>query len=148
MRDIATDKGPTDVLHHMVLPEIAAALVAAGIIARLFATAMLDVLNEDFVDAMRARGLKRLATIRRVTWNALPPLLTIAGLQLAYLISGVVFVETIFNWPGLGLLVFQSITRRDLPVIQAAMLLSAAVFVVLNAAIDITHRLIDPRIEF
>lgn len=148
IRDPSGDGGPVDLLRHILLPGVAAALVPAGIIARLFASSMLDVMGEDFVEALRARGLRQRAVMKHVVWNTMPPLLTIAGLQLGYLLGGVIFVETIFNWPGIGMLVFQSVTQRDLPVIQGAVLFSAGLFVLLNLAVDILHRVIDPRLGF
>jgi peptide/nickel transport system permease protein len=136
-----------DLFSHVFLPAIASALVPAGIIARMFRSTVIDVMSMDFIDAMRARGLKE----RKILWhafhNTLPTLLTIAGLQLGYLLGGVIFVETVFSWPGLGLLVYQSITQRDLPVIQAGVIVSAFAFVLINVIVDALHAVIDPRVR-
>jgi peptide/nickel transport system permease protein len=136
-----------DLLSHVILPAVASALVPAGIIARMFRSTVIDVMSMDFIDAMRARGLKE----RKILWhafhNTLPTLLTIAGLQLGYLLGGVIFVETVFSWPGLGLLVYQSITQRDLPVIQAGVIISAFAFVLINVIVDALHAVIDPRVR-
>jgi peptide/nickel transport system permease protein len=139
--------GFSDLASHALLPAVASALVPAGIIARMFRSTVIDVMSMDFIDAMRARGL----TERRILWHAFhnttPTLLTILGLQLGYLLGGVIFVETVFAWPGLGLLVYQSISQRDLPVIQAGVIISALAFVLLNVIVDALHALIDPRVR-
>lgn len=136
-----------DLFKHIVLPGVSAALVPAGIIARMFRSVVIDVMSMDFIDSMRARGLSE----RKILWhafhNTMPTLLTIAGLQLGYLLGGVIFVETIFAWPGLGLLVYQSITQRDLPVIQAGVIVSALAFVLINLIVDALHATIDPRVR-
>lgn len=136
-----------DLLWHAVLPAVTAGLVPAGVIARIFRASLLDVLGQDFVEALRARGLPPWRVLWHAAHNTLPSLLTVAGLQIGYLLGGVVFVETIFSWPGLGLLVYQSITARDLPVIQAGVLVSALVFVLANLLVDAAHALVDPRIR-
>lgn len=136
-----------DLLNHLVLPAITAALVPAGIIARMFRSSVLDVMSMDFVEALTARGLPRHRVMRHAFHNTVPSLLTVAGLQIGYLLGGVVFVEAVFAWPGVGLLVYQSISQRDLPVIQAGVLVSAFAFVLLNLVVDTLHGVIDPRIR-
>ncbi|MFN0030104.1 MAG: ABC transporter permease [Acidimicrobiales bacterium] len=136
-----------DLLHHLWLPGISAALVPLGIIARMVRSSMLDALSADFVEALRARGIPELKVRWHAFHNALPSVLTIAGLQVGYLLGGVIFVEIVFSWPGLGLVVFQSISQRDLPVIQAGVLVSALAFVVINLMVDALHGLMDPRIR-
>ncbi|HXV93530.1 MAG TPA: ABC transporter permease [Pseudonocardia sp.] len=147
MYDPSGDQGLQDLLNHLVLPAVTAALVPAGIIARMFRSSVLDVMSMDFVEALRARGLSRRRVMVHAFHNTVPSLLTVAGLQIGYLLGGVVFVEAVFAWPGIGLLVFQSITQRDLPVIQAGVLLSAFAFVLLNLIVDALHGLVDPRIR-
>lgn len=136
-----------DLISHLFLPALAAALVPMGILARMFRAALLDAMGQDWVEALRARGLPQRRVMRHVWHNALPSVLTIAGLQFGYLLSGVVFVETVFSWPGLGLLVFDSISQRDVTVIQAGVLLSALAFVLVNVAVDVAHAFIDPRVR-
>lgn len=136
-----------DLLNHIVLPGVTAALVPAGIIARMFRSTVIDVMSMDFIDSMRARGLSEWRILRHAFHNTLPTLLTIAGLQLGYLLGGVVFIETVFSWPGIGLLVYQSISQRDLPVIQAGVIVSALAFVVINVVVDALHATIDPRVR-
>ncbi len=99
----------------------------------------------DFIDSYRSRGLGEWRILRHAFHNTLPTLLTVAGLQLGYLLGGVIFVETVFAWPGLGELVYNSISKRDLPVIQSGVMLSALAFVVINVIVDVLHGLIDPR---
>jgi peptide/nickel transport system permease protein len=137
--------GWADLLRHLVLPGVTAAIVPAGIIARMFRSAVIDVMGMDFIEALRARGLSETRILKHAFHNTLPTLLTIAGLQLGYLLGGVVFVETVFSWPGLGLLVYHSISERDLPVIQAGVIVSALAFVVVNVIVDVAQALIDPR---
>ncbi|MDT3441443.1 MULTISPECIES: ABC transporter permease [unclassified Pseudofrankia] len=136
-----------DLMNHLILPAVTAALVPAGIIARMFRSSVLDVMGMDFIEALRARGLSE----RRILWHAFhnttPSLLTVAGLQIGYLLGGVVFVEAVFSWPGIGQLVYLSISQRDLPVIQAGVLVSAFAFVLLNLIVDALHGLIDPRVR-
>lgn len=137
----------SDLANHVVLPALAAALVPMGILARMFRAALLDALSQDWVEALRARGIPRAKILRHVVHNSLPTVLTVAGLQFGYLLSGVVFVETIYSWPGIGLLVFQSISQRDVAVIQAGVLVSALAFVVANLVVDVVHGMVDPRVQ-
>ena len=138
--------GLTDSLRHLVLPALTAAVVPLGIIARTQRAALLDVGVAGLTESLRARGLGRVRVMAHALHNTLPSLLTVAGLQFGYLLSGVVFVEIIFSWPGLGLRVFEAISQRDLPVIQAGVMISALAFVVMNLVVDVLHAVIDPRI--
>jgi peptide/nickel transport system permease protein len=139
--------GVGDLLEHLILPALAAALTPMGIVARMYAVSLGDVLSQEFVGALRARGLARAAVVRHAMHNAVPSLLTITGLQVGYLLGGVLFVETIFSWPGLGLLVYQTISSRDMAVIQAGVLVSAVVLVLVNVLVDTVHGLVDPRVR-
>jgi len=139
--------GVGDLLWHGFLPALTSALVPAGMIGRVFRASLLDALGMDFVEALRARGLSTNRILFHAVHNTLPSLLTMAGLQVGYLLGGVVFVETIFSWPGLGELLFNSISSRDLPVIQAGVLVSAAAFVLVNIVVDSAHALIDSRVR-
>jgi len=141
------DKSFGDLLHHLFLPAFTASLVTCGLLARMFRSSLLDVMGQDWLEAMRSRGLSKRRIAGHVVHNSLPPMLTIAGLQFGYLLSGVVFVETIFNWPGLGLLIYQSIAQRDIAVIQAGVLIAAFVFVLVNLAVDIVYGFVDPRVR-
>lgn len=136
-----------DLLWHGFLPALTAGLVPAGVIARVFRSSLREVMAMEFIEALRARGLSERRILVHAVHNTAPSLLTIAGLQIGYLLGGVVFVETIFSWPGLGLLLFQSISSRDLPVVQAGVLISALAFVLLNIVVDTAHALIDSRVR-
>jgi peptide/nickel transport system permease protein len=106
------------------------------------------VLNQGYIRVARAKGVPR----RRILWrhalrNALPPIATISGLQLGYLLGGALFTEVVFAWPGLGNQLYYAITARDVPVVQGAVLLIALVFVLVNLAIDILNAFLDPRVR-
>ncbi|WP_436772508.1 ABC transporter permease [Yinghuangia sp. YIM S09857] len=141
------ETGIADLLHHAFLPALTASLVCAGVLARMCRATLLDTMSEDFVEALRARGLPERRVVAHALHNTVPSLLTVAGLQLGYLVGGVVFVETVFSWPGIGLLVYQSISTRDLPVIQAGVLLTAVALVVANLLVDAARALLDPRLR-
>jgi peptide/nickel transport system permease protein len=134
-------------LRHLVLPAVAAGLAPMGVIARVFRASLLEVMSQDFVASLRSRGLSRVTVVRRAIRNTLPSLFTIAGLQLGFLLGGVIFVETIFSWPGLGQIVYQAIAQRDFTVIEAGSLILAVAFVILNLMADTAHGLVDPRVR-
>ena len=148
MQNMAGDGGLIDVLRHLVLPTVTTALAPAAIITRMARSSVIDVLGQTHVRVARAKGLRRGALWRRhVILNALPPILTIAGLQLGYLLGGVLLTEVVFAWPGLGSLLYDSITARDIPVIQATTLLIALSFVLTNIVIDLLNAMLDPRLR-
>jgi peptide/nickel transport system permease protein len=139
--------GPGDLLEHLLLPAVAAAITPMGIVARMYAVSLSGVLEQEFVGNLRARGLTQRAVVRHAMHNAIPSLLTITGLQVGYLLGGVLFVEVIFSWPGIGQLVYQAISTRDMPLIQAGVLLSAVVLVLVNVVVDTAHAAVDPRVR-
>ena len=148
MYDVIDPGGVRDVLRHLVLPTIATAAAPAAIITRMVRTSMAEILAQDFVRVARAKGIPRRVILwRHVLRNALPPIATITGLQLGYLLGGAVFTEVVFAWPGLGYQLTSSIVARDFPVVQAAVLLIALIFVVVNLAVDMLNAVIDPRIR-
>ncbi len=108
---------------------------------------MLEILSQEFVGALTAKGLTRRPTLLHVCKNAAPPVLALMGLQFGYLLGGSILVETVFNWPGSGNLLNLAIFRRDIPVLQATILVLAGFFVLLNLAVDIAQAAIDPRIR-
>ena len=144
MRNPIDDSG---LFTHLVLPGFSAALVPMGIIARMFSAALAETATSGWVESLQARGLSRPRLMTHIVYASISSLLTIAGLQIGYLLGGVFYVEVIFSWPGLGQLVFESISKRDLPVIQAGVLVSAIAFVLLNFVIDLARASIDPRIR-
>ena len=135
-------------LQALLLPALALALVQAAILARVTRSAVLDVMREDFVRTARAKGLtRRQALWRHVLRNAMIPVLTVAGLQFANLVTGTIVVENVFVLPGIGRLVFQAISNRDLVVVRDVVMLLAAVVVLVNFAVDVAVALIDPRLR-
>ncbi len=131
----------------LALPAVALAAVQAAILARVTRSAVLEVMREDFVRTARAKGLSRRQTLwRHVLRNALLPVLTVAGLQFANLITGTIVVENVFVLPGLGRLVFQAISNRDLVVVRDVVMLLVAVVVGVNLAVDLLLARIDPRL--
>ncbi|MBU8831303.1 ABC transporter permease [Mycolicibacterium goodii] len=138
--------GLTDLLAHLVLPAIAAALVPLAVIARMTRSVMIDILQQDYIRTLRASGLSTNSVLwRHALRNALPPIVNIIGLQVGYLLGGVVFVEVVFGWPGLGQQLYTSITQRDIPVVQAGVLFIALAFVIINLLADGAVGLLDPR---
>lgn len=138
----------SDVARHLVLPALTLSLVAAGVIARLTRTIMLDILPLDFVRLAHAKGLSEHAVIwGHVFRNALVPLLPVIGTQIGFLIGGTVYVETVFQWPGMGRMLVDAILARDLLLVQGAVLVLATLYVVLNLLVDLGQRALDPRIE-
>ncbi|MEV7773491.1 ABC transporter permease [Kitasatospora sp. NPDC086791] len=145
--DVFGSGGPADLARHLVLPAVAAALVPLGLTARVFRASLGTVLAGELADSLRARGLRPAAVLRHCVHNASPALLTIGGLQLAYLLEGVVFVETLFAWPGIGRLLYDALTARDLPLVQGGVLVVAVAFVGVNLLVDAAHAAIDPRVR-
>lgn len=135
-------------LQALLLPAIALALVQAAILARVTRSAVLEVMREDFVRTARAKGLTRAQAMRRhVLRNAMIPVLTIAGLQFANLITGTIVVENVFVLPGIGRLVFQAIANRDLVVVRDVVMLLAATVVIVNLLVDLLYAWVDPRLR-
>jgi peptide/nickel transport system permease protein len=137
-----------DLLRHLVLPTLSVAALPAAIIARVTRTAMLEISGAEFITAARARGLSKTRVfLRHVLRNALPPIVTMTGLQIGYLISGVIFVEVVFSWPGMGFYLYQGVLARDIPVVMGACILTAFFFVLANLVADVINLTLDPRIK-
>lgn len=137
-----------DVLHHLVLPAFTLGLVYLAQYSRLSRAAMLDVLGADYIRTARAKGLpERLVLYKHALRNAVLPVITILGLQFGNVLAGAIVVETVFNWPGLGRLAFESVLRRDYPTILGVLLFSSIVVIVMNQVTDLCYRVIDPRIK-
>jgi peptide/nickel transport system permease protein len=137
-----------EALRHLILPGITLAVFSLARNARLIRSSMLEVLSQDYVTTARAKGLARYTVVMRHAFrNALIPFITIVGLEFGFLLSGVVVVETVFSWPGVGRLVFNAINQRDIPVVQASVVVFSLMFVLLNLAVDVIYTLIDPRIR-
>jgi peptide/nickel transport system permease protein len=135
-------------LQSLLLPALALAVVQAAILARITRSAVLDVLQEDFVRTARAKGLSRRATLwRHVLRNAMVPIMTVMGLQFANLLAGTIVVENVFYLPGLGRLIFQAIANRDLIVVRNCVLLLAALVILVNFLVDVLYAVVDPRVK-
>jgi peptide/nickel transport system permease protein len=132
---------------HMVLPVIALSVIPAGIVTRTVRGQVAELLNMEFVEALRSKGLSERKVLMHVTKNAAPQVLAVMGLQLGYLLGGSILIETVFAWPGTGLLLNNAIFARDIPVLQGTILALALIFVALNLAIDILQAVLDPRIK-
>jgi peptide/nickel transport system permease protein len=142
------DEGILGSLKALILPAVALALPQAAILARIMRSALIDVLDEDYIRTARAKGLPRDAVIwRHGVRNALIPVLTILGLQFSFLIAGTIIIENVFYLPGLGRLVFQAINQRDLIVVQNVVLLLVAAVVVVNFLVDVAYLIVDPRLR-
>ncbi len=137
-----------DGLASLVLPAITLGTALAAILSRMVRASMLEVLEEDYIRAARARGLSEFhVLILHALRNAALPVITILGMQLGALLAGAVITETIFSWPGIGQLLIESIQKRDYPVVQACVLLISFVYVVVNLITDITYSVLDPRVR-
>jgi peptide/nickel transport system permease protein len=144
---LAYDNFPS-AIEHLILPAITVGLFSLSRNARLIRATMLEVLSREYVTTARAKGLREFSVvIRHAFRNALIPFVTILGLEFGFLLSGVVVVEEIFSWPGVGRLVFDSIERRDIPVVQASVVLFSFMFVGLNLLVDLIYVRLDPRIR-
>jgi peptide/nickel transport system permease protein len=133
----------------IVLPALTLGLFVAGGITRFTRSSMLEVLNQEFVRAAKARGLReRVVIYRHALKNALIPVITVIGLYFGTLLSGAVVVENIFGWPGIGTMAFNAITVKNYPVIQATILVASISFVLVNLGVDLLYAYIDPRIQY
>ena len=140
--------GVIDVLHHLVLPTVTHGLVYLAQYSRLARSSMLDVLGADYIRTARAKGVaEHVVLYKHALRNAVLPVVTMLGLQFGNVLAGAILVETVFNWPGLGRLAFESVLRRDYPTILGVLLFSAIVVVLMNLLTDLAYRLIDPRIK-
>ncbi len=132
----------------LLLPAATLAAYQVAVVARFARGAMLEVLGEDYIRTARAKGLARMRVVMvHALRNALIPIVTVVGLQFGTLLSGAVVTETVFSWPGVGRLAVQAIYARDFPVVQVTVLMTAALFVVVNLLTDVAYVLIDPRVR-
>ena len=141
-------ENPADAIRSLILPTLALTLVQSAVLARVTRSSMLEVMRQDYIRTAHASGFHR----RRILWrhtlpNALIPIVTIIGMQFAALITGTIVIENVFYLPGLGKLIFQSISNRDLPTVQALVMLFAAIVIIANFIVDIAYSIIDPRLK-
>jgi len=145
---VGTIANMLDIAHHLALPALTLASIYLAFYSRLSRASMLEVLESDYVRTARAKGMSPfLVVYKHALRNAILPVVTFAGLQFAQVISGAVLVETVFAWPGLGTLAFESILRRDSPTLLGILFFSALLVLIVNIFIDIAYRIIDPRIS-
>jgi peptide/nickel transport system permease protein len=133
-------------LKHMVLPAVTMSVIPMGIIARTVRALVAEILAQEFIIGLRAKGLTDTGIFLHVVKNAAPTALAVMGLQLGYLLGGSILIETVFSWPGTGFLLNSAIFQRDLPLLQGTILVLATFFVVLNLLVDVVQTLLDPRI--
>lgn len=134
-------------VQHLILPIITLSMIPLGIIARTTRSAVAETLHQDFVQTLRAKGLKERAVARHVIKNALPQILAVMGLQFGYLLGGSILVETVFAWPGTGFLLNKAILTRDIPVLQGTILVLAIFFVLTNLTVDLLQTAVNPRMQ-
>ncbi|MGB3025135.1 ABC transporter permease [Paradevosia shaoguanensis] len=135
-------------IYYLIMPGFAVGFYSISRNARLVRSSMLEVLEQDYVRTARAKGISEWAVvIRHALRNAWLPVVTLIGLEFGFLIGGVVVVEMVFSWPGIGRLVFNAINQRDIPVVQASVVVLAVVFIVLNLIVDLVYARIDPRVK-
>jgi peptide/nickel transport system permease protein len=140
--------GGSGTLRHLVLPALSLGLFGAGVLARQTRSGMLEVLGQDFVRTARAKGLpERIVVVKHALKNAMIPVVTVLGDQFGRLLGGAILTETVFAWPGMGRYLIESISQRDYPAVQGAILVFAAAVVVINLVVDLSYGLLDPRVR-
>ncbi|CAB1059826.1 ABC transporter, permease protein 1 (cluster 5, nickel/peptides/opines) [Olavius sp. associated proteobacterium Delta 1] len=141
--------GGTGSWQHVILPSFTLATFVVAFIARMTRSTMLETLSQDFTTTARSKGLQeRVVVIKHALKNAMIPIITVVGLQFGLVLGGAVLTETVFAWPGLGRLIYDSILARDYPVIQGTILIFALLYIMVNLAVDLIYALVDPRIRY
>jgi len=134
-------------MQHLILPMVTLAFIPMGIVTRTVRATIAETLGQDFVEALRAKGLGDARILGHVAKNVAPTVLAVLGLQLGYLLGGSILIETVFGWPGSGFLLNTAILTRDIPVLQGTILVLGMFFVALNVLVDLAQTLVDPRIR-
>lgn len=148
MITLGTEGGFTDIVQHMIMPVLVLAFSMAGSNIRYIRSAVLEILQQDYLRTARAKGIGRFKVIyKHALRNALVPIITVIGMEIPLLFGGAVIIEQVFSWPGLGLMTMSAITSRDYPVIMGVCLLSAVVVLAANLITDILYALVDPTIQ-
>ncbi|GLQ57857.1 ABC transporter permease [Devosia nitrariae] len=138
----------SDLIRHLILPAATLAIVATGVVARLTRAAMLEVLRQDFVRTARAKGLDERAVVyRHALRAALVSIIPVIGVQAGFVLGGSVYIETVFQWPGLGAMLVKAVSTRDLLLVQGGVLVAAALYVLVNLAADVAQAMLDPRLK-
>ncbi|WP_157065238.1 ABC transporter permease [Amphibacillus sediminis] len=142
------DNGLWDFLSHLILPSIALATIPTAQFARIIRSSMLETISHDYIKTARSKGLREFIVINKhALKNALTPLLTVMGLQFSNLLGGAVLTETIFSWPGMGLLIVNAIEKRDFVVVQNTVIFIAVIYVVINLIVDVLYKVVNPKIN-
>jgi peptide/nickel transport system permease protein len=137
-----------DLLRHLILPAVTLAAVATGVVARLTRSAMLEVLRQDYIRTARAKGLPERRVIYRHAFKAaLVSIIPVIGIQAGFVLGGAVYIETVFQWPGIGRMLVQAISTRDILLVQGGVLVVAASYVLINLLVDVLQSLVDPRVK-
>ncbi len=140
--------GGRDGLQHLVLPSVVLATIPAAFVARVTRAAMLNALSQDFVRTARAKGMTERSVLwRHALWVSLPPIVTMIGVEFAYLLGGAVLTETVFAWPGIGRYVATAVLARDYPAIQGALLVLVAMVMIVNLVVDFLHHALEPKLR-
>jgi peptide/nickel transport system permease protein len=148
MYSLFGDRSLLELLHHLALPALTLAIVATGVIARLTRANMLEVLRQDYVRTARAKGLREGPVIfRHAFQNALVALIPIIGIQAGFVFSGAVYIESVFQWPGIGRMLVTAISTRDILLVQGGVLVVAVAYVLLNLLTDLLQSVLDPRVR-
>lgn len=137
-----------DILRHLIMPALALAVVATGVVARLSRSAMLEVLRQDFIRTARAKGVHE----GRVIWHhalraAMVSIIPVLGIQAGFVLSGAVYIEMVFQWPGIGRMLIDAILKRDILLVQGGVVFVAACYVLFNIIVDVAQSVLDPRIK-
>ncbi|NDA22231.1 MAG: ABC transporter permease [Proteobacteria bacterium] len=137
-----------DLLHHLIMPAVALALVATGVVARITRNSVLEILRQDYIRTARAKGVREgNVLIKHVLRIAIVTILPILGLQAGFVLSGSVFIEIVFQWPGVGRMLVDAILKRDILLVQGGVMFVAVCYVLFNIAVDLLQRFLDPRIK-
>jgi len=137
-----------DILHHLILPSFTLAVVATGVIARLTRSAMLEILRQDYIRTARAKGIdERKVIFKHAFKNALVNIIPVIGIQAGFVIGGAVYIEMVFQWPGIGRMLVNAILTRDILLVQGGVVVVAAIYVLINLTADILQHVLDPRIK-
>ncbi len=143
------DKGLWDVIKHLILPCVCLATIPAATFARITRSSMLDIVKQDYIKSLRSKGLRENIVIWTHAFkNALPPILTVIGLQVSTSLSGAILTETIFSWPGMGRMIVDAIENRDYMLIQGSILFIAFIFVFVNLIVDILYLYVNPKVSY
>lgn len=142
------ENGFWDFLSHLILPSLALATIPTAQFARIIRSSMLETISQDYIKTARSKGLKEsIVTYKHAFKNALTPLITVMGLQFSMLLGGAVLTETIFSWPGMGLLIIDAIEKRDFVVVQSTVIFIAVIYVVINLIVDILYKVVNPKVN-